>query len=235
MISDLLKSSLPEYELNLPIANKKVKFRPMTVKQEKVLLLYQNDQLENKAKAILNILSDCFPNMKNIEDMDIIDIEKCLLYLRAKSVSEQFEFGIQCPITNENIPVFTSIEKFVEVIPKQNFTIELSKELKLTMKNPKFSFYLENTKKEDTIKNLFIHCFHELHTKGDVYTKSDVNENELSEFLDAMTNKQYEKIVTFLEQIPRIENSISYKTKDGVERELTIKGIESFFGLASVI
>jgi hypothetical protein len=235
MISEFLKSTLPEYEIFLPKLNKKIKFRPMTVKQEKVLLLNQDEDLQTKAKAILNILKDCFYELKQIEKLEIIDVEKSFLSLRAKSVSEVFEFGIICPYTNENINIKTSIDDFKEIFDEHDKIISLNKDMKLIMNYPTFSYFLEDKKTDDEIKNLFFHCFKELHTKNDVINKDQVSLKDIEEFLDSMTVKQYSQILNFLQNIPHLENKITYKTKDGIERELILKGLDSFFELASVI
>ena len=104
MINQLIKSTFPEYEITLPRSKQRVKFRPMTVKEEKVLLLAQHQKQKNQLYlSIKNILQSCYEGLKNIESLEIIDIEKAFLHLRSKSIEENFKFGIVCPYTEEKI------------------------------------------------------------------------------------------------------------------------------------
>ena len=57
-ISQLLKSEAPTYELKLPLSNKKVKYTPFRVKEEKILLMEIADDTENAMLNAINNLVD---------------------------------------------------------------------------------------------------------------------------------------------------------------------------------
>ena len=58
----------------------------------------------------------------------------------------------------------------------------------------------------------------------------DSTREELKDFVDNMTKIQFDQIIKFFATMPRIEHEVSYKTEDGVERSIILKGIKDFFG-----
>lgn len=236
MLSDLLKKSMPVYELYLPSKNKKVSFRPMTVKEEKILLLAQNEaKISTIALAIGQILQNCFENIDNPENLELIDVQKAFLNLRSKSMGEDFVFQIKCPYTGDDLKLNCNLKDFKEKIDSiRKNTIKINENITILMKNPSLSYFIEK-QEEDSIKELFVHCFQELHSEHQIITKSETSIEEIQELFDSFTVSQYEKVVEYFQSIPKMELTIQYVTKDKVKREITFNGLDSFFELASVI
>ena len=236
MISELLKKSLPLYELTLPVSGKKCKYRPMTVKEEKILLLAQkSDSGAEMARALLQIIESCFEGIESPEKMAIADVEKAFLSLRAKSIGEEAVFSIICPETNEVVTVKVDLEKFELNTPKvESNKIKLSENMILVLKEPEFSYLLnEETDSDDDMKSIFKNCFVEVQTPENVYYKKEVSEQDMSNFYDLMTGKSIEQLKQFLNATPRMKKTLEYKTKDQTNRSIDIMGIESFFAYAS--
>jgi hypothetical protein len=72
-----------------------------------------------------------------------------------------------------------------------------------------------------------------LQTKDNSVKKNELTDEELSDFYDNMTSLQLNKFLDYLQTTPRLRKTITYKTKDGLERQLEIYGIDSFFAFAS--
>ena len=70
------------YELTLPSADVKVKYRPFLVKEEKVLLqaLEANDDVEIK-NAIKNIVSTCTFGQLDASNLPTFDLELSLIHI----------------------------------------------------------------------------------------------------------------------------------------------------------
>ena len=60
--------------------------------------------------------------------------------------------------------------------------------------------------------------------------KKSVTKQEISEFVDNLTNKQFEKILDFFLTSPKIEHRVLYTASDGIEREVVLSGLSDFFG-----
>ena len=73
----LPKIETPTYELSLPSQDIKVKFRPFSVKEEKVLLMAQEtDSKTNITNTVLDVLNACTFNsidLKVIKTTDLVD------------------------------------------------------------------------------------------------------------------------------------------------------------------
>lgn len=237
MISEFLKNTLPIYDVTLPISKKKLKFRPMTVKEEKLLLLAQQSlSIPQIAQSMVQILRNCYENLKNPEKLAIADAEKAFLMLRCKSIGEEASFIIKCPFTGEPINTNINLENFIfEGLREDSAKIKLSDDMMIVLKEPTLEYFLNyDESNSDELKNLFKNCFVELQTQSNVYTINEIPEKELDEFYDYLTSKQLKLISEYMNNIPRFKKKITYKTKDNVSREFTLLGIDSFFGYASV-
>lgn len=236
MITELLKKTFPSYEVELPISKKKYNFRPMTVKEEKILLLAQKSNSGTEmARAVAQVLKNCFEEMQNPEKMPIADVEKAFLHLRGKSIGEEASFEMICPETKESIGIQVNLENFEFDKPKNRSNkIKLSDEMLLVLQEPTFSYLLNDEDPEgDDIRAIFKNCFLELQTSGNVFVKEEVSSEDLSSFYDLMTSKQLEEFKKYINSIPRMKKEINYTTKDGIIRKVTLMGIESFFAFAS--
>ena len=94
----LPKVEVPTYELTLPSEDKKIKFRPFLVKEEKILYIAQETG-DNKAmiQALKDVVNACTFDTLHIDQLPIFDVEYIFLQLRAKSVAEIAKFRTICP------------------------------------------------------------------------------------------------------------------------------------------
>ena len=81
---------------------------------------------------------------------------------------------------------------------------------------------------------LAINCIDYIETKEEKIDCSSIEKNELKQFVDNMTKQQFDKIIDFFATMPKLEKTVNYKTSDGEDRSLVLRGIKDFFGLASV-
>lgn len=236
MITELLKKTFPSYEVELPISKKKYNFRPITVKEEKILLLAQKSNSGTEmARAVAQVIKNCFEDMPNPEKMAIADVEKAFLHLRGKSIGEEASFEMICPETKESVGIKVNLENFEFDKPKNRSNkIKLSDEMLLVLQEPTFSYLLSDEDPEgDDIRAIFKNCFSELQTSGNVFVRNEISEQDLAGFYDLMTSKQLEQFKKYINSIPRMKKEINYTTKDGTARKVNLMGIESFFAFAS--
>lgn len=234
MISELLKNSFPSYEVFLPVSKKKAKFRPMTVREEKILLLAQSTKSSvEAAKSIVQVIGNCF-DIKFPEKLPIADVEKAFLALRSKSIGEKITFIIKSD-EEKKIEISVDIENFeLEGNPEETYKIKLNDEMVLILKNPNFASLCDSPyENEEILKSMFKNCFLELQTVDNTYKKEDVEDNDLYQFYDYMTQEQLNQFKKFIENIPRLKKTIEYEDENGNKKPLTLVGIDSFFAFAS--
>ena len=84
--------------MTLPSQDIKVKFRPFSVREEKVLMMAQEtNKKQDITNTVIDVLNACTFNSMNLKELPLFDIEYLFLNVRAKSVSEIAKFKVVCP------------------------------------------------------------------------------------------------------------------------------------------
>ena len=93
----LPKIDVPIYEIKLPSTGKTIKFRPFTVKEEKLFLMaYETEDAKYSVDTIFQVLNNCVISEGDIKDLPTFDIEYLFLNLRARSVGEVVKLKYRC-------------------------------------------------------------------------------------------------------------------------------------------
>lgn len=227
-ILEKMKSSLPRYVTKQPSTGKNVTFRPFTVKEEKHLLMVkQTGEYKDFLSTITNIINSCFDLSTDAKKLPIFDIEYFFLKLRSKSIGEIVQPIIVCPVTKEKISLTLNLEEIEPVGNMSDFKIKISDEILVNMRYPTIDFLIKNSSED--LYETTLNCIESIETIDQRIENSDISKTEFLEFIDLMTNEQFMKVLNFLKNIPKLEKEIKYKTRDGVERNIKLKGIKDFF------
>ena len=89
----------PTYELKLHSSNKKIKYRPFLVKEEKILILALESKDESEiTNAVTDVLKKCILTKGvDVDKLPTFDIEYIFLNIRAKSIGEDIRMTVTCP------------------------------------------------------------------------------------------------------------------------------------------
>jgi hypothetical protein len=241
----LPKIDVPIYEIKLPSTGKTIKFRPFTVKEEKLFLMaYETEDAKYSVDTIFQVLNNCVISEGDIKDLPTFDIEYLFLNLRARSVGEVVKLKYRCnnDVGTEEDPkkCNNSVEielNVLEVEPTRNPThtskIELTKDLGLVMKYPKMSLIKDNTDTDDfnVVLELIMDCIDYIYDANNVYYAKDSSKEELTEFLDSLQSKDLEKIKEFFDTMPKLKKKIDFScNKCGYQENVELEGLQSFFG-----
>src|SRR5210317_317540 len=129
------------YELTLPSADVKVKYRPFLVKEEKVLLQALESQEQKEiVNALKNIVNACTFGSLNVDELPTFDLEYVFLQVRAKSVGEVAKLKVLCPDDNEtyaNVDIdLTKIEVQVDEEHSNEIVIDKDKKIGIFLRYP---------------------------------------------------------------------------------------------------
>jgi|TARA_B100000965_G_scaffold312384_1_gene272194 hypothetical protein len=235
----LPKVVLPTYELELPSNGKKIKYRPFVVKEEKLLLLAleTNDEKEIE-KAVKNLLKGCITSRIKLEDLPIFDLEYIFLNIRAVSVGDVVEMKVVCKDDNTTeVPYNLNLtEVKVTKPPKYDPKIMLSDDMGVIMKHAGWSEFITGSvmgaaPTADGIVELVAGCVDQIFDKEDVYDSSTTSKKEFNEFIEGLTNSQFEQLQEFFASSPRMEHKFTVKNPNtGKTSEFVIMGLANFFG-----
>jgi hypothetical protein len=230
---------LPTYELEIPSNGKKIKYRPFVVKEEKLLLLaMESEDVKQIEDAVKQLLKGCIQSRVKIDDLAIFDLEYIFLQVRAVSVGEIVDMNITCQDDGVTTVPYKLNLLEVEVHRPEGHSnkIMLSDEMGIIMKYPKFDTFITgsiigDSPTADSVIDIIAGCIDQIFDGEDVYDSSTTSKKEFREFLENLTNSQFEKIQKFFESSPKLEHTIKITNpKTGVENEVVFSGLSSFFG-----
>ena len=239
----LPKIATPTYELVLPSSNRKIKFRPFLVKEEKVLILAMESQDTTQiANAVKDVISNCIITRGiKVDKLSTFDIEYLFLNIRGKSVGESVDLIVTCPDDGTTtVPVKIYIDE-IKVEQSENHTrdINLDGVYTLRMKYPSLNQFIEtnfaiaqeNEKitVEDSFK-MIASCIDVVFSAEESWSASDSTTKELNDWLGTLDSRQFKQIEDFFETMPKLSHTIKVTNPNTkVESDVKLEGITSFF------
>ena len=235
----LPKIATPTYELVLPSTKKTIKYRPFLVKEEKLLVLaLETEDQKQITSAIKSVLKNCIQTRGvKVETLPTFDIEFLFLNIRGKSVGEEVDVNIIAPDDGvTEIPVKIDIDQ-IQVIesPEHKNQIKLNDELMMEMKYPSLEQFIKNNfdfnqSNFDQSFDLIASCVNKIYSEDEVWSADDVTKKEIIEFLESMNSIQFKDIEKFFETMPKLSHTVKVRNqKTGVESEVVLEGLSSFF------
>lgn len=223
-----------KYELTLPSTGEKVEFRPFLVKEEKVLMIAQGTGgQKDMLKAIETIIDACTFQKLDAKKLPMFDIEYVFLQLRAKSVGAEVEVSVLCPDDKKTrVPVKLNLEeiKCVREVGHDN-NIKLTDTIGIIMDYPRVDTV--NLLGEDDATSAFEimkNCVKQIYDAENVHDKADMDDKELSEFLESMSHDQFVKVQQFFDTMPKVKHTVKVKNPEtGVTSDVVLEGLNSFF------
>jgi uncharacterized protein YfkK (UPF0435 family) len=232
----LPKIKQPIFELTIPSTKEVVRYRPYTVSEEKLVLIARES---NEVKDIINvykqIINNCVLDIKDVDKLAYFDLEYIFLMLRAKSVSNVLELTIEDDQDNQTYRVKLDLEKEISVSePRVGNFIKLTDPISVVLKYPSYevlSLIAENKMNSaETVLMMIRDSIDQIFDGETAYDVAEYSKTELDDWVMSLGTKDLAKMQEFFVGLPKITANISYKRRDGSIRELTLEGIQSFFG-----
>lgn len=199
------------------------------------------------------ILDACIldKNDIKIKDLATFDVEYLFLQLRSKSIGEQIKLQFNHPdnlnrkgeacdcVTHINLNI---AEIDVDRKPDHTNVIKLTPDgnIGIVMKYPTMSAANpydkinyddpNDPKNADAIFNVIIECMESIYEGENVYSIKTHPKEEVRQFLEQLTQEQFQKINDFFDGIPKLTKTIKYTCKGcGEEVEHKLEGLYNFF------
>lgn len=215
---------LPKYKASL-LNGKEVFFRPFLVKDEKNLAIIKEENRNDLIiKAVLDLISDCFDNAIN-SNAELALIEQCFIFLRAKSLGEEIDLEITCPVTQEKHKISLNI---------LNHKINLIEGKKITLSNGETVTFQSIKAKDCILKDITSDEKLALHIKSfenlnDYFLMENLLLEERVEILKNLTINEFNKIKEYIDNNPELYFEVNYTTSDNVVRTAIIGEHLRFF------
>lgn len=231
----LPKIQYPIFQFILPSTKETIKFRPFTVKEEKLLLIAQeSDNQKDRLGAFRQIVNNCSLNLsKDIGELPSFDLEYAFLKIRSKSVGNTIDLKYK-DLTDEQIYTFEVDLDELEITYDDNHTnnIMITDELGFIMTYPTVEMLDDvdlNSENTDSVLSLVKKCIKTIYDENNTYNPKDYTEEEINSFVEDIPAKAFEKVTEFFNTMPVLKHDLKYKDSAGTEKTITLQGIDDFF------
>tara|TARA_R100000008_G_scaffold86241_1_gene78527 strand:+ start:4390 stop:5094 length:705 start_codon:yes stop_codon:yes gene_type:complete len=225
----------PTYELTIPSTGQSVKYRPFLVKEEKILLMAnEGGEATEIVRAMKQIINNCIIDGYNTDNMPLFDVEYIFLQLRSKSVNEISEVGFRCPEcdTVNAIQIdLTQVE--VQIGDGHTNKIELSDNIGLIMSYPQLDSINTNNIENanvDMVFDVISSCIDSIYQGEEIYDSGDYTKEEIAEFINNLTQPQFQQIQNFFDTMPKLSHTVQYDCSNCTYNQpLVLEGLQNFF------
>ena len=233
----------PTYELKLPSSNKKIKYRPFLVKEEKILIIALESKNQSEiTNAVTDVLKKCILTKGvDVDSLPTFDIEYVFLNIRGKSIGEDIKMTVTCPDDKKTqVPVTIYVDEVKVQKRKDHKTdIVLSDKMTLRMKYPSLNQFVKtNFDVDDDAKTVVdktfkvvSECMDTVFTNEDAWDAKDYSAQEKLDFIQQLNSKQYKEVERFFETMPKLSHVIEVENPNTKKKgTVVLEGLADFFG-----
>jgi len=231
----LPKLDAPTYTLEVPSTGEKIKFRPFLVKEQKVLMLAEESKDDNQIyNAMETLITSCTFGKVDVKTVNLFDVEYIFLQLRAKSVGEKVELNLLCPDDNETrVPTEVDLTKLdIDVGEGHTDKIPLTNNITMHMKYPTLDNIRTIEKKSgevDSVFSILKSCIHEVHDGDTIYSRIDISDQDIDDFIDQFSTQQFEGVMKFFDTMPKVKMVVDVTNPNTkVKSQVVLEGMDSF-------
>ena len=228
----------PTYELAVPSTDKKIKYRPFLVKEEKILMIaMEGKEQSGILNAVKQIVQSCTFEKFDMTKAPMFDVEYIFLNIRAKSVGETSTVNLLCLDDNKTYVKadidLTKVE--VEMDKKHTNKIELTDEMGMIMSYPTLDSFdsldISNINASNMI-DIIVACVGQIYDKKgeEVFEAKDSTKKELIDFIEQLNSKQFQDVQKFFDTMPKLTHKVEIENpKTKVKSEVVLNGLNDFF------
>lgn len=234
----LPKLSQPTFEFTVPSTKKKIKMRPMLVKEEKILLMAKQSGSRNDImSAIKQIVNNCITTEGlGVEKLAIFDLEYLFLKLRSISISNITNVSYKDNEDEQKYDFEIDLDKIeIDMSKAPSNKISLSKDVILELSWPSVDIYTDKELYEISDADMFTFMLDRCMTKvfqGDTaFDPKTSTPEERKEFIENIPAKAAEQIRKFFGSVPSLSHELKYKNSKGTDRTIVLGSLEDFFTL----
>ena len=231
----LPKLDTPTYRLTLPSTGEEIQYRPFLVKEQKLLMMaHESEDDQQIVDAVTSLVKVCTFDNVDADNSPMFDIEYIFLQIRGRSVGEKVQLRLICP-DDEETTVETEVDIndiSVQMTDEHTNEVQITDTVKLFLNYPvlkDMKGLMSNANEMEQIFSMLTKCVHEIHYGEQIFSRIDMSEKDIDEFIDQLTTDQFEGITNFFDTMPKLRHVISITNpKTGVESEVVVEGLASF-------
>ena len=234
----LPKIDYPILNISIPPDKKQYMFRPMLVKEEKLLLMAKQSEEETDIlQAIKQVVTNCCldPTL-DVDKLPLYALEYIFVQLRGNSIGNEIEVSYRDLEDNKSYSFTIELPK-IEIKYPENVDklIKITDKSGIVMKHPAASIYDDKAflkaEGEETFYKLVVRCIDQIYDADAVYEGKDFEEEAILEFLEFLDIPSFDKVRNFMSNMPTLYYKIEYTNAKKNKRTIELKSLSDFFTL----
>ena len=233
-------NDVPIYYMTIPSTGQKVSYRPFLVKEQKVLLIaLESGEIDHILRAIMDSIAACVQETIDVNTLATFDIEYMFIRIRMKSAGETSTIRMPCNECQEYTELDIPLDDIKIDLPQKVPSIELTETVKLRLRDPRYNALIEEAKRGeqsevDALYGLVYECLDYLETEDERISFKEETRESVETFLNELTTVQFDKIVAFTQDLPRLSHEVEFGCKScGKDQKFVLEGLQDFFQLPS--
>lgn len=234
----LPKIDYPTIKIQIPPEKKTYMFRPMLVREEKLLLMAKTSEDDTDIlQAIKQVVNNCsLDSTLDIENLPLYALEYLFVQLRGFSIGDKITVSYRDLEDGKNYDFDIDLSKVNVKFPDNTETIiKITDTSGIVMKYPSSSIYSDKVflkaEGEETFYRLVVRCISQIYDANNVYEGKDFDEDAILEFLELMDIPSFEKVRAFMLNLPSLYYKLEYINSKNNKREIELKTLSDFFTL----
>lgn len=224
------------YNIVIPSTNKKAKFRPLNVKEERALLTaHESEDTATMVNTLNQVVKNCL--IPSPDKFTNFDLEYIFTQIRSKSVGETATLIFSCDgeeCADVKLPITISLDK-VKLVhhPEHKDTIKITDDIVIKLKYPSVEELIEvemiDDPEESQMKAICA-AVDSVFVKDEIIKAEEETPEAIFSFINNLTREQYKPLSKFFETIPYVAVDVAYRCpKCQKQHSREIKGLENFF------
>ena len=230
-------NTAPIYEVTVPSTGQSLSYRPYLVKEEKVMIMaFESGDQKQTLKAIMDTIDACVQDKINVNDLATFDVEYLFTQIRSKSAGEKATVLLKCEECKTEHEYKVDLSSIKVEINERESSVQLTDDIIVEMRFPPYSAVVETDLQGDQLKlglDMVTASISGIIVKDGLEEErtdaKDVSKKELTDFVESMTTEQFEKITSYISDLPAMKHKAEYKCLNcGHENVYEMKGISDF-------
>lgn len=227
----------PVFDVTIPSIKKKVKIRPMLVKEEKILLMAKEGSNPYEIfQAIKQVVNNCIITGDfDSNKLTLFDLEYMFLRIRSVSVGNIVKVSYRDE-DGKDYPFDIDLEKIEVKFPEnQDMMIKTGETSGFKMKYPLATIYATEAftsgtaTEQELIDELIVNSMDDYFEGENVWRLAQQPRNEIKEFIDGLDIATYNKIREFVASLPSLYYEVKYTNSNGKEQLIKLTTLTDFF------
>lgn len=236
----LPKIVLPEFKTKLPSNDKAIKYTPMTIKDEKVLLIAkESGEADDIFAAIGNIVEKCVSDTA-VKKLPMCDIEWLFLQIRKSSVSNIVNLSYTENASDDSEEKEIQHEFKVDLNKvgiqknkKIKDIININSDVSLKLKWPAFDVYLseeyKNAEESEQFNLIILSSIVKIINGEEMTDPRNEDQVKLKDWILSLPAKTYQDITEFFDNTPKLHYEVKYLDRKGKEQKIVLSTLNDFF------